>query len=318
MTMPSPHYDLIIIGAGPAGLAAAVYAGREGLKTLVLEQGAIGGMAAVTERIENYPGFENGVGGLELADHLWAHAKRFGADIQMGVTVAGMSRQVNKIKVETTAAGTYAARSVLVASGSTYRHLGVPGEAELIGRGVHFCAVCDGPLFRDKRLVVVGGGNSAMQETLALAKFASEVVMLVRGPSLRGTKIIMDEVKALPNVRIVYDTVVTGIIAEGQQVAAVEAHHLGRRVAVRYPTDGVFVFIGLVANTKPFRRELQLDVRGFIITNDQYATNWAGVYAAGDVRSGSTWQIASAVGEGAAAALAIRLHLDHQRRHLRN
>jgi thioredoxin reductase (NADPH) len=313
MTDQLPIYDLVVIGAGPAGLAAAMYAAREGMSVAVLEKGAIGGMAAITDRIDNYPGFDAGVGGMELADRLYAHAKRFGADIKLGITVTALHRHGHELRVETTT-GDYHARSVLVATGSTYKHLGVSGEKEYLGRGVHFCATCDGPLYRGKRLVVVGGGNSALQETLFLAKFASHLTMLVRGPQLGGTQVISDEVLALPNVEIIYETAVTAITGADGQVTAVEAHRAGHHKPIRYVTNGVFVFIGLLANTEAFAG-LTLDQRDFISTNPLLATNIPGVYAAGDVRSGSTWQIASAVGEGAAAALAIRAHLDHRRRH---
>jgi thioredoxin reductase (NADPH) len=314
MTTVSPHYDLVIIGAGPAGLAAALYAAREGLSVAMLEKAAVGGLAAVTDRIDNYPGFDKSIGGLELADHLYEHAKRFGAEVKLGANVIALERAGRHWAVRTTTV-TYQAQAVLVATGSTYKRLDIPGEAEHLGRGVHVCATCDGPLYRGKRLVVIGGGNSALQETLFLAKFASEVTMLVRGPQLGGTKILRDEVLALPNVHPVYDAVAQAIIGKNGRVVAVEAHHVGRRTPVRYATDGVFIFIGLTPNTQGLAATLGLDKRGFIASRSRYGTTQPGVFVAGDVRSGSTWQIASAVGEGAAAALEVRAYLDHQARH---
>ncbi len=300
-------YDLVIIGAGPAGLAAAVYAAREGMSTLVVEKGVIGGMAALTETIDNYPGFEAGVGGLELSDKLEAQAKRFGAVVQTGVEIVTIARLDDHITL-TTKAEPIAARAVLIASGSTYKMLGVPGETELIGRGVHFCATCDGPVYRGKEIVVVGGGNSAMQETLFLAKFASHVKMLVRGPALAGSEILREEIIALKNVEQVFNTSVTSLSRVEARVQVV-AQDSAVNKPVTIITDGVFVLIGLLPNNQ-FAAGLELDERGFIRSNVDYLTNLTGVYVAGDVRSGSTWQIASAVGEGVSATLKIREYLD--------
>ncbi len=313
MASGAKTYDLIIIGAGPAGLGAAVYAAREGMTTLILEKGVVGGMAAITDNIDNYPGFENGVGGLELADHLYDHAKRFGADIQTGVEVTGLSRQDGNVVVSTST-GPLKARSVLVATGSTYKHLGVPGEAEQIGKGIHFCATCDGPLYRGKELVVVGGGNSAMQETLFLARFASKITMLVRGPELKGTKVIKDQVLALPKLNVAYNTNVTAIKTVNNRLG------IETDTRTTYVTDGLFIFIGLLANTGMVKDSLELDAQNFIVTAPDYSTKMPGVYVAGDVRSGSTWQIASAIGEGVTATLEIRKYLDklaHDQRHER-
>lgn len=307
----SDVYDVVIIGAGPTGLAAAVYAAREDLKTLVVEKGVIGGMAAITDRIDNYPGFEDGVGGLELADHLYDHAKRFGAEIKTGVTITNLKRD-GEVIVLGTNKDELRARTVLIATGSTYKHLGVPGEKELVGKGVHFCATCDGPIYRGKELVVVGGGNSAMQETLFLARFAKHITLLVRGPELKGTAIVRDQVQDLDNLTIVYNTATTKVIGENDKVAALEAFDSAKNEAVRYTPDGIFVFIGLLANTEAFVGNIELDERNFVITQPDFTTNIPGVFAAGDVRSGSTWQIASAVGEGVSATLSIRAYLDLQ------
>jgi len=311
-----PLYDLVIIGAGPAGLAAAMYAAREGMKTIVLEKAVVGGMAGITAQINNYPGFDKGVSGLELADRLLTHARRYGATIATGATVTGLRRQAEAVEVMTTT-GNYRARTVLIATGSTYKHLDVPGEAEYIGRGVHFCATCDGPLYRDRDLVVVGGGNSAMQETLFLAKFARHITMLVRGPELRGTAVIAQELSRLKNVTIRYSTETKRIEANGGQVTAVQGYDGVRHKSVRIPTEGIFVFIGLLANTQAFENSLKLDARKFVITDGNFATSMPGVYAAGDVRSGSTWQIASAIGDGVSATLGIRSFLAHGHRHAR-
>ncbi|HSX02578.1 MAG TPA: FAD-dependent oxidoreductase [Candidatus Saccharimonadia bacterium] len=313
-SQPEQH-DLVIIGAGPAGLAAALYAAREDLRPLVLEKAVVGGLAAITATIENYPGFENGVGGLELADHLLAHAKRFGAEVRSGPEVVGLARTADGLRL--TLANDQPpilAQAVLIATGSTYRHLGAPGEAELIGRGVHFCATCDGPIYRGRELVVVGGGNSALQETLFLAKFARHITMLVRGPELKGSAILRHQVAQLTNVTVVSQLSVTSLArAEPNGPITLETTKTGGGAGPQFTADGAFVFIGLLANTAPFAKTLELDARGFIVATPDYATSLRGVFVAGDVRSGSTWQIASAVGEGVAAALSIRTYLDGQR-----
>jgi thioredoxin reductase (NADPH) len=311
-------YDLIIIGAGPAGLAAAVYAAREDMTTLVVEKAVVGGMAALTDVIDNYPGFDAGIGGLELSDKLYAHAKRFGAEIKTGIEVTALTREHNDVILQTKTTP-LRAKAVLVATGSTYRQLGVPGEADTIGRGVHFCATCDGPVYRGKDLIVVGGGNSAMQETLFLAKFASHITMLVRGPQLGGSAILRDQVSSLGNLTIKFNTTVEEIRAVDGRVTGVQATTDGK--AVRYDAPGVFVLIGLLANTAAFARSLKLDHKQFVSTDSHFGTSLPGVYAAGDVRSGSTWQIASAVGEGVNATLEIRSYLDrlaHAERHAKH
>ncbi|MBW4061453.1 FAD-dependent oxidoreductase [Candidatus Saccharibacteria bacterium] len=310
-----PLYDLVIIGAGPAGLAAAIYSAREDISTLVVEKAVVGGMAALTEVIDNYPGFENGIGGLELSDKLYAQAKRFGAQVKTGIDVQKIAR-VGDIVELTTKKAPLQARTVLITTGSTYRQLGVPGETEMIGRGVHFCATCDGPVYRGRDLIVVGGGNSAMQEIMFLTKFASHITMLVRGPELKGSAILREQVSLLENLTIVYNTVIDKINVSDDKVTGVSA--TTNNEGVTYEAPGIFVLIGLLANTGAFKDSLTLDDRDFIVTDAHFLTSIPGVYAAGDVRSGSTWQIASAVGEGVSATLEIRTYLDnlaHAERH---
>ncbi len=311
-TTPDTIYDLIIIGAGPTGLAAAIYASREGMSTLVIEKGIIGGMAAITDVIDNYPGFEDGVSGLELADHLTAQAKRFGAEIVTGVEAVDLSSDGAGITI-LTKKQPLKALAVLIATGSTYRELGIPGESELIGRGVHFCATCDGPVYRGKDLVVVGGGNSALQETLFLARFAKHITMVVRGRDLGGSEILREQVRRLNNLDIRFQTVPNRIVAaEGgigvKHVEVTKASKAGKADIV--PADGVFVFVGLLPNTDAFCGKLDTDEHRFLKTSAKFESSLPGVYVAGDVRSGSTWQIASAVGEGVSATLAIRSYLD--------
>jgi thioredoxin reductase (NADPH) len=298
-------YDLIVIGAGPTGLSAAIYAGREDLRTLVIDKSIVGGLAAITDRIDNYPGFEDGISGQDLADRLEKQAKRFGAEIKTGVEAEGLKSSDGKVVIGTSQ-GDLSARAALIATGSTYRQLGVPGEAEQIGRGVHFCATCDGPIYKGRELVVVGGGNSAVQETLFLTRFAEHITMLVRGPKLKASAILIDEIEKLPHVTIIFNAPVSSIESVDGRIKAVVSKD------TTYFCDGVFVFVGLLANTQAFVHNLDHDERNFLKTDYKFATNVAGVFVAGDVRSGSTWQIASAVGEGVSAALAVREYLDKQ------
>lgn len=307
--MPNELQDLIVLGAGPAGLTTALYASREGMSVLVLEKAVPGGLAAITDVIENYPGFDQDISGIELSERLERQAKRFGAAIGTGVEVTGLAADDGKVIVKTPS-GEFTARSAVIATGSTYRQLGVPGEPELIGRGIHFCATCDGPIYRGRTLLVVGGGNSAVQETLFLARFASKITMLVRGPELKASAVLADRLKGLDNVEIIYGVQSKEVVSEDGRFAAIITEPTAGGDTRRFEADGVFVFVGLVANTHAFADVLELDERGFIRTHGDLRTGLPGVFAAGDVRSGSTWQIASAVGEGASAALAVRNYLD--------
>lgn len=304
-----PTYNLIIIGAGPTGLAAAIYAAREGLSTLVVDKAIAGGLAAITDRIDNYPGFEDGIGGIELADRLQKQAKRFGAELRTFTEVTGLER-TDAVLTLTTAQGELRAEAVLVATGSTYRVLGVPGEAEQIGRHVHFCATCDGPLYKGRDLVVVGGGNSAVQETLFLTRFARKLTLLVRGPELKASAVLVDQLSQLENVEIVLNTPVDRIESKEGRLTGVVGTSAVTGTTTNYPCAGVFVFIGLLPNTEFFGHLIDHDERNFLKTDEHFRTNVPGVFVAGDVRSGSTWQIAAAVGEGVSAALAVREYLD--------
>jgi thioredoxin reductase (NADPH) len=311
------HHDLVIVGAGPSGLAAAVYAAREGLDTLVLEKSVVGGMAAITATVDNYPGFDKGVGGLELAERLVDHATRFGAHIETGIEVTELKRDEHHLTVNTNT-GPVTADAVLVATGSTYRQLGIPGEKEHIGRGVHFCATCDAPLYRGKHILVVGGGNSAIQESIFIAKFAGQVTLLVRGSELGGTQILREQLRALPNVDFHFNTETRAITSDSTRVTGIDVVNTATKHKHHLEADAIFVFIGLLANTQAFENTLKLDGHKYILTGNDFTTSIPGVFAAGDVRSGSTWQIASAVGEGVSATLAIRAYLDrlhHARRH---
>jgi thioredoxin reductase (NADPH) len=303
-------HEVIIIGAGPAALSAAIYTTREDIETLILEKGLVGGLAAITETIENYPGFPKGVGGLELAKNLQAQAERFGAKIELGEVTS--LRIDDDQKIVTTYMGEKKAKVVLVATGNDYRHIGVKGEEEYMNRGVHYCATCDGPLYKGKKMVVVGGGNSAAQESLFLAKLAESVDILIRKDKWKASEILIKEVENNPKITVHFNTEIQSI--EGEQlVNKIKVVNNKTNKESQIKTEAVFVFVGLIPNTQFLASSgVELDERGFVKTNDKLETNIKGIFCAGDVRSGATEQIASAVGEGANAALAIREYLDGQ------
>ncbi|MFZ2494219.1 MAG: FAD-dependent oxidoreductase [Candidatus Saccharimonadales bacterium] len=304
-------HDVIMIGAGPSALCAAVYTTREDVDTVLLEKGVVGGLAATTDWVDNYPGFADGIEGLKLAEQLEAQAKRFGADIRYGEVTNIIDKGDHK-EVETLLDGTLKAKAVLIATGSDYKKLGIPGEAEFYGRGVHYCATCDGAFYRDKKLAVVGGGNSAVQEALFLTRFASHIDLLVRS-TLRASDVLQHDLeKAVSEGKITVHLATTTdeiISSNGKTVTSVEGTHDGK--SVTFDVDGVFVFVGLLPNTGFLKDSaIELDEIGMIKTDNNLRTNIAGIFASGDVRSGATAQIASAVGEGATAALKIREYLE--------
>lgn len=307
--------DTVMIGAGPSALAAAVYTTREDINTVLYEKGVIGGLAAITDMVDNYPGFAEGIEGLRLAEQLQKQAERFGAKIEFG--------QIDKISVNTDGTKTLLvdgmtevkANTVLIATGSDYNKLGIPGEAEYYGRGVHYCATCDGAFYREKRLVVVGGGNSAVQEAIFLTRFASHIDLLVRS-TVKASDVLQHDLKKYVDegkITIHLGVKPKEIVTVDNKVTHVLADKDGKEV--KYETDGVFVFIGLSPNTQFLEGSgIELDDSRLIKTNEHLETNLPGVFACGDVRSGATMQIASAVGEGATAALSIREYIDELKR----
>jgi thioredoxin reductase (NADPH) len=308
-TSDIPQHDIIMIGAGPAALTAAIYTTREDIETLVFERGVIGGLAAVTDKIDNYPGFPDGVEGLKLADDLQKQAERFGAKIEYG-EVTAIHDEGDWKRLETTS-GDMRAKAVLIATGSDYKKVGCPGEKEYYARGVHYCATCDGAFYRDKRLVVVGGGNSAVQEAIFLTRFATHIDLLVRS-TIKASDVLQHELQSFVDqgkVTIHLGTSTDEIIGENNSVIKVMGTKDGKKVEIK--TDGVFVFVGLIPNSQFLvDTPVRLDEIGFVITNNELETNMRGVFAAGDIRSGATMQIASAAGEGATAALKMREYLE--------
>jgi len=302
------EHDLIVVGAGPAALTAAIYTTREDIDTLLFERGVVGGLAAVTDKIDNYPGFPDGVEGLTLADELRKQAERFGAVIELGEVLS--IKDEGKYKILDTTDGEYKAKAVLIATGSDYKKIGAPGEIEYYARGVHYCATCDGAFYRDKKLAVVGGGNSAVQETIFLTRYASHIDLLVRS-KLRASDVLikeLDEYVKNGKVTIHLKTTTDEIIGKDNFINSVKVTSDGKAKTIE--VDGVFIFVGLMPNSQFVSDLLELDEIGFIKTDENLHTSMKGVYAAGDIRSGATMQIASATGEGATAALKIREFLE--------
>ncbi len=307
-------YDLVIVGGGPAGLTTAIYAARENLETLIVEKSGLGGQAGVTERLDNYPGFPDGVGGAELADRIVRQAKRHGVEMLQAVSVKRISSDGDEVDVETSTGDHYHARAVLIATGSTYRRTGVDGEDDLIGAGIHFCATCDGPFYKgSKELMVLGGGNSGLEEGLFLTQFTAKVTIVERGDALKGNRLLQDKVRMHKKMEILTGRAVKEFRAkDGGKLGAVILEELATGETKEFHPAGVFVFVGLDPNTGFIKDSVELDPRGFVVTDAALQTKLPGVFAAGDVRGGSTKQLASAVGEGAAAAIAIRRYLDEK------
>ncbi len=308
----TPQHDVIMIGAGPAALSAAIYTTREDIDTLLFEKGVPGGLAAITDWVDNYPGFPEGIQGLELAQGLQKQAERFGAQIELGEVLA--IKDEGEFKRLETTSGDMLARAVLIATGSDYKKIGVPGEAEYYARGVHYCATCDGAFYRDKRLVVVGGGNSAVQEALFLTRFASHIDLLVRS-KMRASDVLQKELeKHKDKITVHLGTTTDEIIGEDKVVRKVIGTNKATGNQVIFETDGVFIFVGLDPNSKFLEGSgVELDEIGLVKTNERLETTIPGVFAAGDIRSGATMQIASATGEGATAALMIREYLEDRK-----
>jgi thioredoxin reductase (NADPH) len=303
-----PYYDLIVVGGGPTGLTTALYAAREGLEVLVIERGGLGGQAGVTERLDNFPGFPDGIGGADFADRLTLQAHRFGVETLQAQDVVGLRAEGESRYVQTADGAEYGACAVLIATGSTYRRLGIPGEDELIGAGIHYCATCDGPFYRGKEVAVIGGGNSAGEESLFLTRFVKKVIILVRGEAMTASKVVIEKVEENPAIEVRYNTEVSALQGD-RKLAGLTLRDRKTGKEETITPAGVFVFIGLTPNSGFLPPEIARDPFGFITTNLMLETSMPGVFAAGDVRHGSTKQAASAAGEGATAALMIREYL---------
>lgn len=304
--------SLAIIGAGPSALAAAIYTTREDIPTVLYEKGVVGGLAAITDKVENYPGFPSGVEGMMLANQFQSQAERFGADIEFG-EVSSVKKLNNAIEIIVDNKPILA-DAVLIATGSSYKKTGMSGEDDFYGKGVHYCATCDGAFYRDKKIAVIGGGNSAIQEAIFLTRFASHIDLLVRS-KIRASDVLQKELKKY----IDEGKITVHLKTTPQKILSLEGKINGIEInqeddIKQLEVEGVFVFIGLNPNTEFLQGSgIELDEQGLIKTNSRLETNIPGIFASGDVRSGSTMQIASAVGEGASAALSIREYLESQK-----
>ncbi len=300
-------YDLIIIGAGPAGLTAGIYASRERLGTLILEKLAPGGQAARALLIENYPGFPEGISGLELTKRIKGQAESAGARIVTGeVTVL---RKKGEGRFTVVAGQEYYGKTVIVASGSQPKRLGVPGEAELVGRGVSYCAICDGPFFRNRRIVVVGGGNTAVHDALFLSRLAQKVILIHRRNTLRASVRLQEKLFAEPKAEILWDSVLQEVIGK-DKVIGVRVQNIKTGVVTQIPADGVFVLVGAVPETNFLPPEVKVINQGYIITDEVMETLVSGLFACGDCRQKVLRQVVTACAEGALAVSSAQHYLE--------
>lgn len=300
-------YDVIIIGAGPAGMTAAVYTSRANLSTLMLERGIPGGQMANTEEVENYPGFET-ILGPELSTKMFEHAKKFGAEYAYGDVTSIVDE--GDTKLIKAGGNEYRAKAVIISSGAEYKKMGIPGESELGGRGVSYCAVCDGAFFKGKELVVVGGGDSAVEEGVFLTRFADKVTIVHRRDELRAQKILQDRAFANDKIDFIWNTTVKEIKEENGKVGSVTLVSTDSAEEKDFKTDGVFVYIGMLPLTKPFESLGILNSDGYIVTDEKMQTKVPGIFAAGDVREKMLRQIVTATGDGSVAALAAQHYIE--------
>jgi thioredoxin reductase (NADPH) len=302
-------YDLIIVGGGPTALTTAIYTARDGYDVLVIERSGLGGQAGITERLDNYPGFPEGVTGAEFAERIIGQAKRFGVELLSAQNVVRVGNDGDAHFVETESGNKYRGNAVLIATGSTYKRLGIPGEDDFIGSGVHFCATCDGPFYKGREVAVIGGGNSAVEEAAFLTRFSPKVTILVRGSTLSASKLAADKALNSAEIEVRFNTQVVELKGQNNRLDTVVVKNTNTGETEELHPAGIFVFIGLSPNSRKFTDIAKVDAQGFIMTGIDFQTSTEGIFAAGDVRAGSTKQLVSAAGEGAAAALAIREHL---------
>ena len=300
-------YQLIIVGGGPAGLTAGLYSARGGLKVLLIEKEVIGGQIANADRVDNYPGFPEGISGFELARLIHQQATNHGLETMSG-EVTGLTSRYGSNIVNTTE-GDFIAQAVIIAGGSQFRKLEVPGEGEFLGKGVSYCATCDGPLFRDKAVAVVGGGDTAVTDALSLSKFVSSVKVIHRRNQLRASKVLQRKAQTEPKIEFIWDSVVTEVKGK-EKLTDLVLKNTKNGIISLLAVDGVFVAIGLVPNTEYLRGVLPLDEGGYIITTELMETTVPGIFAAGDIRHNSVKQAIVAAGNGAVAALSAEWFID--------
>lgn len=329
------YYDLVVVGGGPAGLLASIFAAREGIETLVIEKGSLGGQAFLTEKLDNLPGFHEGISGIEFASRLRQQAERFGVELLQAQNVIGLESQNHTHFVSTRDGSRYGGHALLISTGSRYRRLGVPGENAYLGAGIHFCASCDGAFYRGKKTAVIGGGNSAAAASLQLARYADWVTIYVRRGEFEASKVLREQVLAHPKIEVRLHTEVQEFIGKKSKLERLHLKHNLTNDEEEAPVDGAFVSIGMAPNTGFLQGSgIALDPWQFIITGHTLVhnrerpygfekrepvfleTSVPGIFAAGDVRAGSVKHAASAAGEGATAAALIHTYLRAERRFL--
>ncbi len=301
------QHDTIIIGAGPSGMTAGLYASRAKLDTILLDSVGCGGQSVITDWIDNYPGFPEGSSGYDLAANMEKQARRFNLAVVLEEATS-IERQPDGFTVSTPA-NTYHTKTVIIAAGATHKKMDVPGELDLTGKGVSYCATCDGPFFRDKEVALVGGGDSAIQEAIFLTRFVKSVTVIHRRDSLRAAKILQDKAFANPKIKFIWDSVVTAVRGN-DQATAVALKNVRTDAVSELPVSGIFVFIGLVPNTAFLSGLVACDKQGYIVTDDAMATAIPGIFACGDIRVKLLRQVVTAAGDGATAAVAAQHYLE--------
>lgn len=302
------EFELLIIGGGPAGLTAGIYAVRSRLKTRLLEKGLPGGQIVVTEKIENYPGFVEGISGPKLASQMEEQAKQLGLEIETFAEVSSLSVEGDFIKVKAES-DEFASQAAIIATGAQPKKLGIPGENEFLGRGVSYCATCDGAFFRDKKVLVVGGGDSAVEEALFLTKFAAQVTIVHRRDELRAAKILRERAFANPKIDFLWDSHLIEIGGKDKVESGV-VQNKNTLEKKEVSVDGVFMYVGILPNTEFAKGVIELDEAGFVVTDADLQTSAPGIFAAGDVRQNQLKQVSVAVGEGALAAMMAEKYLE--------
>jgi len=301
------EYDVVIIGAGPAGLTAGIYTARDRFSTLVIERGIIGGNITTADDVENYPGFPEGITGFDLTAKMHEQAIKHGAEV-INANIDKLEVSGTK-KIVHTSEGVFTARAVIIASGTERTKLNTPGEEELTGRGVSYCATCDGPFFKDKTIAVIGGGNAALSEALHLTKFAAKVYLVHRRDAYRATVAVVEKIEKNNKIEPILDTVVTKIIGESK-VSGIEIKNVKEGKTTNLDIDGIFIAVGLVPNTGFVKGMVEMDQQGSIIVNEKLESSLSGIFAAGDVRANSVRQVVTAAGDGAHAAFNTREYLE--------
>ena len=303
-------HEVMVIGGGPAGLTCALYTSRERYSTLLIEKGALGGQVGFTERLDNYPGFPDGITGDELAQRITKQVERFGVEFLKATEIVKVKSAKSCLIAETSTGKEYDAKAIVIATGSRYRMLNIPGESDLLGYKVHFCATCDAPFYKNKEVMVIGGGNSAFEESIFIARFAKKVTIVGRSDKWRATKILQEKAEETPNIELIANKVAKEfLVGKGKSLKGAVFQDKITGEDITYKPDGIFIFIGLEPNAALVKDLVDFDEGGFIKTELNMMTKTPGLFAAGDCRSGSTQQAASAAGEGAAVSLMVREYL---------